>query len=335
MNHDYKSILKSVGEAQLLVLTTHVNPDGDAIGSVLAMYHALTCAGKIVRVILPSAAPPNLQWMPGADVLEVFEPSHETLIANADVVVVMDLNDVTRLKALGLAVSKTSAVVVNIDHHTFPKDFAAAQWIDTDAAATCAMLDGFIRELFENSKVHPAPFQLEKIAMCLYVGIMTDTGSFRFPRTTAAVHRIVARLIEEGADPVKAYELIMNTSSPARTKLLGSALSSLEFYEDGKLCIMTINVNQFKKSGCSVADLDGFVHHATASAGVLIGILIVELETEIKCSLRSKGAYHIRGIAAKYGGGGHNYASGVRMVGIALDVVRRNLIEDCISELNH
>jgi bifunctional oligoribonuclease and PAP phosphatase NrnA len=333
MNQTYQTILNLAARAKKIILTSHVNPDGDAVGSVLALYHTFSTIDIDVKVILPSEIPHNLTWMPGAETVEVFKDYHAKLFSESDLVFVVDLNDVGRLKELGDAIVGSGVGIVNIDHHTFPKDFARAQWIDTDAAATCVMLDTFVWDFVQTNRLQLTPLQEKNIAMCLYVGIMTDTGSFRFPRTTSETHRIVARLIDKGADPVLAYENIMNTSSPARTKLLGSALSSMEFYSDHKLCLMTVTKGEFMESGCVVADLDGFVHHATASTGVQIGVLIVELADEIKCSLRSKGAFHVRDIASKYGGGGHSHAAGVRITDKSLEDVKALLIADCTNEL--
>lgn len=335
MNHAYQTCIQLANRAEKIVLTSHINPDGDAVGSVLSLYHLFRALGKTVNVILPSEVPENLRWLPGASVIQVFESSHSSVISDADLLVVLDLNDVNRLGALGEALVGSGVDIINVDHHTHPKQFAKAQWIDTDSAATCAMLDTFVTDLISQRGEHLAPLQRQEIATCLYVGIMTDTGSFRFPRTTSEIHRVVARLIEEGADPVMAYENIMNTSSPARTKLLGAALSAMEFFAGNQLCVMQVSKEHFIESGCVVADLDGFVHHTTASRGVQIGVLLVELQDEIKCSLRSKGAKHVRDIAAKYGGGGHVYAAGVRITGMSLSDAKAAVVSDCITELQH
>ncbi|MCX6140027.1 MAG: DHH family phosphoesterase, partial [Candidatus Kapabacteria bacterium] len=192
-----QTILDFVRNTRTAVITTHMNPDGDAIGSALGLWHLLRTLGSTATVMLPNAAPSNLLWMEGAASMVVFDESTKQYLDEADTIFVLDLNAVSRLGDLGAAIVASPATVVNIDHHTHPEDFAIASWIDTDACSTAVMIVDIAEALNVTTP---------SMAMCLYTGIMTDTGSFRFPRTTSGVHRIVATLIDQGADPVRSFD---------------------------------------------------------------------------------------------------------------------------------
>lgn len=306
------SILHAIRSTRTAVITTHLNPDGDAIGSALGLWHLLRGLGTTATVMLPNAAPSNLVWMEGADEMVVFEESTRHVLSKADTIFVLDLSAVSRLGDLGAAIVASTATVVNIDHHTHPENFAEVVWIDTDACSTSVMIAQVAAELEIYS---PA------MAMCLYTGIMTDTGSFRFPRTTSDVHRTVATLIDKGADPVRSYDEVMNRGSVGRTRLLGIALSTMGLHANGTLCTMVVRNSDMLANNCTREDVEGFVSQTLALEGVTMGILFVELEGETKISFRSKGNTHVRDLAALYGGGGHVYAAGARVKGRGFEEV--------------
>lgn len=328
MNFDsntLQQLRQLIGDCRTAVLTAHVNPDGDAVGSVLALWHWLQNRGIDAHVLLPNAAPSNLQWMPGAERMLTYSARHIDLIASADIVFVLDLNTVTRLGDLGQHIANSSARIVNIDHHTHPQDFAHIAFVDTESSSTCAMIADIIRELSGAESITPA------IATCLYTGIMTDSGSFRFPRTTSKLFADVSVLVSKGADPVVCYEEVMNQSSFGRTKLLGAALASLTLHAEGKLCTMIVRRSDLLATSCSVDDVEGFVHHTLTIAGVRAGILFVEVDGEVKCSFRSKGEVFVRDLAALYGGGGHVHASGARIRRMPIDQVVRVVTDSALN----
>jgi len=301
---EFETILAGARRA---VIVTHVNPDGDAIGSALGTWNWLTSRGLDCTVVLPNAAAAYLRWMPGAEHMLTYSSRCDQLICDADLILVLDLNTLLRLGELGARIAASSATIVNIDHHTYPQDFARLALIDTDACSTCALMAEIILAIDgENAISH-------EVATCLYTGIMTDTGSFRFFRTTAEVFRLAALLISKGADPVQTYEEVINQSSFGRTRLLGIGLASMQMHADGQLCTMTVRRGDLLETGCSVDDVEGFVHHTLSIAGVRAGILFVEVDGEIKCSFRSKGQVGVRDLAAQFGGGGHIHAAGARL----------------------
>ena len=326
MNESAVNTRRALDRASAVLITTHVNPDGDAMGSLLGLASILRSQGKHVTTVLPTKAPSNLTWMPGADTTMVWNGHQEQrqLLNHADTIVVLDLNDLGRLGDLGSAISEATSVKINIDHHTHPEDFASLQWIDTDAPAVCAML----ADLYADVDI-PADG-----AMCLYAGLMTDTGSFRFPRTTEHTFQQAARLVGQGADPVAAYERIMNTNSFNREVLLGASLRGMQLHHDGRLCVMTVSQADFAATGTRVDDTDGFVHHTLSIHGVQMGILFIELEDQVKCSFRSKGNVYVRDLAAAHGGGGHVYAAGARVVGKPLNEAVASIVAESLTALD-
>ena len=325
--HIKQQLFDALTKAQRIIITTHVNPDGDAIGSSLGLWHWLRSLGKQVQVILPNNAPANMEWMPGIDAARTWNPDLAETIAEADLLLVLDLNAVSRLGELGNAIRASRGQIVNIDHHTHPESFASIAWIDTNACSTCVMIAEFVLT------VAGAAALSEECAICLYTGIMTDTGSFRFPRTTATVFRIVADLVEKGADPVRAYDNVMNQGSIGRTQLLGKTLSQMQVLADGRLCVMCVTMRDMEEHDCRLEDIEGFVQQTLTLRGVVMGILIVELLTEIKVSFRSKGDAYVRDLAASLGGGGHVYAAGARVVERSLSDVRRYVTTEAVDYL--
>lgn len=312
----YGAAADALRNARRVVITTHMNPDGDAVGSACALRSYLLERGVAARVILPTAAPQNLLWIPGAGEMEVCDPArHTEVIREADTLVILDVNARKRFEPVATLMLDAPGRRVCIDHHVRPEDIAHVQCTDVDAAATCAMLVDVL-DLIDSDQGSSAA-----VATALYVGIMTDTGSFRFPRTTGDLHRAIARLIDAGADPVRAYEEVYNRSSVERLNMLGEALCSMRTFHDGRFCAMVITAADMQRHRCTTDDVEGFVHHTLSIDGVSMGVMIVELEGEIKLSFRSKGSTYVRDLAASFGGGGHVYAAGARVKARSLDDV--------------
>lgn len=308
--------------AKSIIISTHTNPDGDALGSSLALHRFALKIGKSSRILADTQLSVNLALF-NQNEYEVYDyTKHVGLIENADAIFILDLNDSKRLKSLEKNILESRAKKVMIDHHLEPNDFADAYYVDTDASSTAELVFKFIKNL-DVAKLD------NKIAEALYLGIMTDSGSFRFPRTDAELHRIVAELIEFGADPVSIYDNVYNQNSLLLTKLVGEVMTNIRLYCDDKLCIMTISRELLKKYKATNQDLEGFVEKTLSVAGVQIGAMISEMEDkdEIRISLRSKGDYSVREIAMYFGGGGHFHASGARCYECSLDDAKSKIVE--------
>jgi phosphoesterase RecJ-like protein len=306
-----------------LIITTHINPDGDAIGSALGVYYYAKAKGLNAQVILPSPVTFNLLYLEGASDCLIFDTAeHNEIIKNAKDILIVDLNDLDRLKELGDAISKSDANITVIDHHREPKDFADNYLVDTEVSSTGELIYDLVKtdEDYEFSSA---------AANALYCAVMTDTGSFRFPRTNAKVHRMVADLIDAGADPVRAYEEVYNQKSIAGLRLLGNAFANLELFHSGQLSMMNIRTSDFEKSQSTEDDIEGFVEKTLSVEGTKVGVLMTEVEErdEIRCSFRSKEDFDVRSIASSLGGGGHLNAAGARVTGRNFEELKKEIIE--------
>jgi phosphoesterase RecJ-like protein len=302
------------------VLTTHLNPDGDGIGSEIALASWLRSRGKEVRVINHSPLPAVYRFLDPAGLIAQFDPLRDgTALAGADVIVVLDTNHPDRLGSMKEAVLASPAVRVCIDHHLDPDPFASPALVDEHATSTGEMLYTL---LFSGAAEQPA----RDVAAALYCAIMTDTGSFRYPRTGPATHTIVSRLIACGADPVAIYAEVYERWSPRRIHLLGEVLEGLRTEFGGRLAHITITREMLSRTGTGEEDTDNFTTYPMSVAGVRAGILFLEIEGGVKISFRSKGDIPINALAMEFGGNGHRNAAGARVAGAATDEIRSRVL---------
>jgi len=294
--------------AQNIVLMSHVNGDGDSIGSTLGVYHLLTQLGKTVRMLHPTPVPDNFRFLQGSEHIQTFDaahPAHAQALAQADVLVVLDANAPSRMRGMEQAIISSPAQKLVIDHHQHPQPFADVYAVDVEACSTCEMIVRLVRIVGDEHFSKP-------LAEAVYTGIMTDTGNFRFPRTDAEVHCMIAQLLEAGADPTFIAEQVLNQNPFQRSLLLGRALCGLQRFLDGALCMMTVSQAMMQETNTTEDHIEGFVEQTLSIQGVQIGVLVVELPHQVKISLRSKGSVAVNGIAAHFGGGGHLNAAGCR-----------------------
>ena len=307
MQNAFEKFRQVIQQGNRFVLTTHVNPDPDAIGSELAMARFLTSLGKIVAVLNHSATPVYCTFLDPKGIVEQFDPPHHAnMVLNADVIIVLDANQPERLQSLKPYLLSSKAVKVCIDHHPDKTPFADLYIVDESTAATGEILYGLLRFLDENS-ITP------DIASPLYAAIMTDTGSFRFPKTDPELHRIVADLIEHGADPVDTYRRIYEQGTANRLQLLGGVLSTLQLAHDGKVATMFVTREMFQRTGTSEEDIENFINYTLTISGVQIGLLFTELPDGVKVSFRSRGEIEVNKLAQEFGGNGHKNAAGARI----------------------
>jgi phosphoesterase RecJ-like protein len=299
-------LIKIIKKSQNIIITSHTNPDGDAIGSMLAVYHYCNLLGINSQCIIVDNVPKNLQFLNGAEKIEVYNKQrHKQLFSKSDLIVFVDLNDMSRVRDMEAPIKESGAYKIVIDHHTNPKDFADYYFVNHNIASTGEL----IWQLLTNDH----DFKLNRnIAEALYAAIVTDTGNFHYPRTTAETHRIISQLIEAGADPTELYEKIYNQSSFNVIKLLGIALSNLKLLYNGRVCLMPLSSVDFRNTHTSFRDTEFFVERTLSIEGVAVGILITEVleKGQFKVSLRSKETYNVASIAQFIGGGGHINAAG-------------------------
>lgn len=293
-----------------IVITTHHKPDGDALGSSLGLWHYLKQKQHHVQVITPTDYPNFLAWMPGNSEVIIYTEKKELsadLIANADLVFCLDFNALSRINDLGELVRVSSARKIMIDHHLDPENFDDFRHWNTQACSAAQLVYEFIAELLDDKNSIDAD-----VATCLYTGIMTDSGSFRFPNTTANVHRITADLIDLGADNAAIHQAVYDHASENRLRFLGYCLSNkLEVLHEYNTALITVNKEELKQFDSNTGDTEGVVNYALSIDGVRLAAFIVERTDKIKLSLRSTGTFPANEICKNYfHGGGHRNAAG-------------------------
>ncbi len=328
---DTKKFISLIKGLNRIVLTTHINPDGDALGSEIGFAEWLKSISKEVRVFNHSHTPDNYLFLDKENpIVEVFDASkHEQIINEADAFFLLDTNDPLRAKSLAPFITSHKNPIL-IDHHLDPKDFTTMRFIDTEATSTAEM----VYRLVIAAQKELGGTISAKAAQALYVGIMTDTGSFRFPRTTSETLRMSADLIDLGADPVVTYDKTYNSAKASRVLLIGKCLSSLKFFFDDRLAIQVIMQKDLKDSGAIEEEVDGFVQFPLQVLTVEFSIFILELKEGWKASFRSKGDKSAAEVSRHFGGNGHFHAAGARIYEKkSLDTLTKEICDAVFKQL--
>ncbi|WP_317132195.1 DHH family phosphoesterase [Vicingus serpentipes] len=306
---NFEEIKKEVEQANYIVITTHKSPDGDAIGSSLGLYHFLKNKGKKVVVIVPDAFPDFLKWMSLSDEIVYFDKDREigfNHIDNSDLIFSLDYNALGRIGELGEVIGDSKASKIVIDHHQNPQEFANHYYVDTNCCSTAQLVYEFIDQLGELDSL------TKDISECLYCGIMTDTGSFRFPSTTAKTHQIIAHFLELGANGSKIHEKVYDTYSEKRLRLLGYALTEkMKVFPEYNAAYISLSQKELKEFNFQKGDTEGLVNYPLSINGIKFSALITEKEQDISMSFRSKDDVFVNEFAnTHFQGGGHIYAAG-------------------------
>lgn len=303
------------------LLTTHLNPDGDGLGSEVAMSLWLEALGKTARILNDSPVPQSFVFLTADHGIETFAPeTAETRFAEADVLIVLDTSNRQRIGRLAPVIDRHAIEVAVVDHHVTHHGFGQVNVIEPQAAATAEIVHGLIAE----SGVALTP----KMAEALYVGLMTDTGSFRYSNTDGAAHRMAAELVDAGVDPQRIHALVHSHATPGRLRFFGEVLSSMRLIEAGRLVVLEASPEQFQRNGLAGADTEGLVDMPRTIAGVEVVALFSEVEPgKVKVSLRSTGRVAIDRVCSALGGGGHLHAAGVLLNGTRAGAQERVLPE--------
>ncbi|GAA4320676.1 bifunctional oligoribonuclease/PAP phosphatase NrnA [Mucilaginibacter gynuensis] len=309
---DLSALTELLAQPRRIVITTHHKPDGDAMGSSLGLYNYLIQLGHHAKVIAPSDYPDFLSWMPGNEEVIIYTENtqqSEILIAEAELIFCLDFNALNRINEMGELVRQSPAVKVMIDHHLDPEDFDDFRYWDINACATAQLVYTFIVDALNSKHLIN-----KDVASCLYTGILTDSASFRLPKTTAEVHRIAADLIEAGAVNWRIQELVYNSSSENRLRFLGHCLANkLEVIDEYNTAIISVTKQEMDQYHSVTGDTEGIVNYALSISNVRLAAFIVERSDAVKLSLRSKGEFPANEICKKYfSGGGHRNAAGGR-----------------------
>ena len=317
------------------VITAHQKPDGDAMGSTLGLYHFLKQLGHEVTVISPTNWAQFLDWMPGVEQVIDFEANKNEaseIVAAADYVFCLDFNILHRTKHLEPIIRDSKALKILIDHHQQPDTPSFAYGIsDVKMSSTCEMVYDFIVQSGHSNLINI------DIATCLYTGLMTDTGSFRFPSTTASVHKIVAHLKELGLQHAKIHENIYDNSTEGRLKFMGNAfLNRMTVLPEFKTAVMAIPKSDIYKFELKTGDTEGLVNYLLSIEGIKFAAILIDREEERKWSFRSKGNFDVNIFArTHFEGGGHANAAGGRSSKSLDETFNdfKNIIENYKSQL--
>lgn len=307
---DLQALKQALSKPKKVVITTHPKPDADALGSSLGLAGYLKKKGHSVTVITPTDYPLFLQWMAGNNDVLVFNEGNEQksskLVEDADLIFCLDFSVLSRIYELGEIIRAASAEKVLIDHHLDPEDFAQYKFWSTDVASTAELVYQLIVDLGDRELMD------KNIAEALYSGVMTDTGSFKHPNTTALTHRVVADLISLGADVHRVSKLVYDTNSIERLRFLGYALSQkLQYLPDLHTAFIAISADELQKFNSRTGDTEGLVNYALSIEGVVLAALITEGPDIVKLSFRSIGTFSVNAFARNhFEGGGHKNAAG-------------------------
>ncbi len=305
-----KDVLAQIERRDRFVLTSHARPDGDAVGSALACWQILRSLGKQAEVVLRDGVPRIYQPLPFAD--QVIQSDH--INGSYETAIILECDSVQRTRLEGLE----NRFLINIDHHATGRPFGHVNWIDPDAVATAEMV-------FRLARAAEAPITPE-IATCLYTALLTDTGSFMFAGTNEHTFALARELVKAGADPAYCARNVYFGHSTAKLRLLGAALSNLQ--REGPLAWIWVTQEQMERFGAKEEDCEGLVNYALSIRDVEVAAFLRELpDGRYRVSLRSKGKLNVAAVAERFGGGGHECASGCSLEGPLEVAVGRILAE--------
>ena len=305
-----------------IVITTHVRPDGDAIGSQVALGLFLTKLGKTVILVNHDPAPPNLRRMAEQNGVVVWEDNIllKSMVASADCMVLVDVNRAERVGEIRNVIGQSFAKKLLIDHHLDPETWFDATYVVEEATSTAELIYNLI-VAYDANLIDAA------IAEALYIGLMTDTGSFRFDTVTAETHRMVANIMERGQlQPAPIHIEIFDSKNPNGLRLMGETLRTLKIKQNGKISFAYVSQEMIRRCYARVDDAEGYVNLILGIQGVEVCVLFVEIDMGVKMSFRSKGTYAVNLWAEKFGGGGHRNASGAFVKGGDLQEVIRDVM---------
>ncbi len=306
---NFKAYTSDINKAERIVITAHRNPDGDALGSLLAFYHFLGNKGKDPALVLPSEYPEHFSWMPGIDQIVIYdrEPDKAVeLLKKADFLVCLDFNSPDRIPPIGETIlEKEEVPSILIDHHLDPKGFTKYLFSEPQASSTCELVFTLWDITGETNCID------QTVAECLYTGLVTDTGSFRFS-TSPRLFKILATLKEIGIRDSMVQNHIFNSNTEKQMRLLGHCLANrMEVVDEYHTGIIYLTANDYKKFKIHRGDTEGIVNYLLMMRHVNLAAFITEQPHTVKLSFRSKGDISVQNIARTYyDGGGHKNAAG-------------------------
>jgi phosphoesterase RecJ-like protein len=329
---DIQAIQLLLATPKKIAIIPHRGPDGDAMGSTLGLYHFLLKNKHHPVVVSPNEFPDFLAWMPGSETIKIFEKDKQNctkILEEAELIFTLDFNALHRTGEMEHVLAKLTAPFVMIDHHQKPDDYAVVTYSDTSFGSTCEMIYNFISHLGKKADID------KTIGTCIYTGILTDSGSFRFPKTTGTTHRIVAELIDLGVENTEIPSLLFDNSSFGRLQILGRALQNMKVITEHKTAYTTLTQEELNSFDYVKGDTEGIVNYGLSIKGIVFTAIFIENKEEkiIKISFRSQGDFDVNQFARDYfNGGGHRNAAGGKSEVSMEETIRK--FEDLVTKLS-
>ncbi|NTW51374.1 MAG: bifunctional oligoribonuclease/PAP phosphatase NrnA [Chlorobiaceae bacterium] len=331
-SNEWQPVIDELLDGRHIILSTHENSDGDGLGSEVALAVALKALGKEVSIFNPTEVPPNYQFLRETFDIKVFRDRDEESMQEiylADLLVVLDANLHDRIGKIWphveFAREMSKLRIVCVDHHLEPEDFTDLTICETYASSTGELVCDLITAM--EAHTGKVLFTADS-ASALYAAIMTDTGSFRFPKSTPYVYRVAGLLVEKGANPELVYDRIYNSLTPQGLKLLGLSLSSIRIIEEGLVSWLFISQEMLVQTESKLFDTDLIIRYLLSVPTVKVAVLIVEMQDgRTKVSFRSRGRIFVNRLAGLYGGGGHMNAAGA-LLKMSADKAQMVILED-------
>ena len=311
---NYSKIEQIISENEKIFISTHINPDGDSLGSAFAMYHYLKKIGKDCRIINHSEVPLVYSFLNEKEIFNEINDENIAFIKNADLGIILDIGDFYRLGEVANIIEGTTVETINIDHHPLTENnFFTHNFINLDASSVGEILYSYFSSLGSDT--------IDKEMMLgIYSAVLTDTGSFRFSNTNQLSQEIAVHAIKMGINISEIYQNIYENSSVSRIKLLGNVIQKLNFDCNGELLWFSLNNDMVKEVDGTNQDFDGFTDFFRGIQGVEIALMLYDLKGKVRLSFRSKGKYKVNDVAKKMGGGGHPFAAAALVDGEFSDV---------------
>lgn len=330
-NSDIEAIKVLLSTPKKIAIIPHRSPDGDAMGSTLALYHFLRKNNHAAVVIAPNEFPEFLSWLPGSESVLVYEKDKENvakILQEQDIIFTLDFNALHRTGEMEFVLNKLRCPFIMIDHHEKPDAYAKFMYSDTSFGSTCEMIYNFICKLGEKQLID------KTIATCIYTGILTDSGAFRFPKTTGTTHRIVAELIDFGVENSEIPSLLYDNGSYDSLQLLGQALQNMKVLPEFNTAYITLSQDELNRYHYVKGDTEGIVNYGLTIKGIDFAAIFIEHAEEkiIKISFRSQGGFDVNKFARDYfNGGGHINAAGGKSTLSMEETVKK--FESVLSEI--
>ena len=304
-----------------IVLSTHVNPDGDGLGSEVGMYHYLKSIGKDCRIINTSKLPELYSFLDPDNVIEHYiDEDHNDYFKTVDIVIALDIGDYKRMNQIKDKINELHIYSVSIDHHPEEEQFFDLSLVDVSAPATGYMVWKYLT--FNNYEELPIV-----VANALYCALITDTGSFKYNSTNSDCHIMAAHLLECGVKPYDIYDVVYERREMSQVKLLASVIHNLKFYNEGEFAGYIIKKEDLKSCGATHRDVEGFTDFVRSIKGVQVSFMILEQKYDIRINLRSRGKYIINDIAKYFGGGGHQLAAGATISNSSCEDIEDKIVK--------